>query len=72
MGGEATMKRYDTTARNTVVKAGWTARSRVSLEGATVGWLWTGPRGDTVASTKADFLKSAEDVMRSTYWGARR
>lgn len=66
------MKRYDTTARATVVKAGWTARSRVSLEGATVGWLWTGPRGDTVASTKADFLKSAEDVMRSTYWGARR
>lgn len=72
MGGEAQMKRYNTTARDTVVKAGWTARARVDLEGATVGWFWTGPRGDTVASTEADFLKSAGDVMQSSYWGAKR
>lgn len=66
------MKRYDTTARNTVVKEGWTARARVSLEGETVGWFWTGPRGDTVASTESNMLRSAEDVMRSSYWGAKR
>lgn len=62
------MKRYDTTARATVVKAGWTARSRVSLEGATVGWLWEHVTGRTVVSTEPNFLLSCGDVMRSTYW----
>lgn len=63
------MNKYGTTNRNDVVKAGWTARSRVDEAGKTVGWFWEHVTGRTVVSTEPNFLLSCSDVKRSTYWG---
>lgn len=63
------IKRHDTTARNKVAAMGWTARSRMGLNGKLAGWVWFSEKGQTVVSTEVNFLKSAEDVIKSTVWG---